>query len=375
MARFGRSRKSGKAERKPDGQVRQSQLIGAYGAGAMVDLVQHAVVVSGLDDWSHAGQPVSVDEPRLKDRLEELYRLNLADEDYFCLAPVGDDDDPSPKLGIRVLEFPAWFVCQGCRRLIHRRGPSEVAEKDGWRFHDCGPSKRGGAKVPMVPVRFVGACPRGHLQDFPWVDFAHFGKDVARCRNPELYLHEGVHGDFSEIIVKCSCGAPPQRLANVHADQVKLGCGGERPWLPPGHAEACDHALSLLVRTASNGYFALVQSALSVPDPATIIRDALSRDTERIKKRADKSEEKVRELLEDDHEQLVAAHGMESCFVQAMQLAQGVPAPRERTRTGEYLQLTRHARPHRPASTSTRPSPSLPAPFPPIRASPATCAR
>lgn len=340
MARFGRSRKSGQTERKPDGQVRQSQLIGAYGAGAMVDLLQQAVIVCGLDDWSHAGEPQSVDEPRLKDRLAELHRLELDDDDYFRLAPAGDDDDPSPRRGIRVLEFPAWFVCQSCRRLIHRRGLREAVQRDGRRYHDCRPKG-----ATMVPVRFVGACNRGHLQDFPWVELAHFGKDVARCRTPELTLTEGVHGDFSEIVVACRCGAK-QRLANVQSDHVKLGCRGERPWLPPGHDQpGCEEPLELLVRTASNGYFALVQSALSVPDPDNVIRDALSKDTERLKKWAERGEDRVREIIEVEHEALVATHGIEACLAQAMLLIRGIAAGRARTRTGEYLQLTRHARP------------------------------
>jgi hypothetical protein len=339
MTRFGRSRKSGKTERKPDGQIRQSQLIGAYGAGAMVDLLQHAVVISGLDDWNHVGERLSIEEPRLKDRIEELYKLKLDDEDYFRLAPAGDDNEPSPRLGVRALEFPAWFVCHSCRRLVHRKGLGEATHKDGRRYHDCDPKG-----VPVVPVRFVGACPSGHLQDFPWIDFAHWGKD--RCKNPELWFREGVHGDFSEIRVSCSCGAI-QRLHNVNAKEFVLECRGERPWLPPGNHESCKNPLRLLVRTASNSYFAMALSALSVPDPDNVIRDALSRDTERIKKRLEKGDERLRTFLEDDHDSLVAQHGMDAVLAQAKLLAQGQATPRLPIRTGEYLQLTRYAEPAR----------------------------
>lgn len=338
MSRFGRSRKSGKTERKPDGQIRQSQLIGAYGAGAMVDLLQHAVIISGLDDWNHVGDRLAVEEPRLKDRLEELYKIKLDDEDYFRLAPAGEDAEPNPRLGVRALEFPAWFVCHRCRRLAHRKGLGEATHKDGRRYHDCEPKG-----APMVPVRFVGSCPRGHLQDFPWIDFAHWGKD--RCKNPELWFYEGAHGDFSEIRVTCSCGVS-QRLANVNAEAFVLTCHGERPWLPRGHAEpSCDNPLRLLVRTASNSYFAMVLSALSVPDPDNVIRDALSRDTERIKKRLEKSEDRLRDFLDDDHDQLVAAHGIDAVLAQAKLLADGQSAPRLPIRTGEYLQLTQYAEP------------------------------
>ncbi len=337
MARFGRSRKSGKTERKPDGQIRQSQLIGAYGAGAMVDLLQHAVIISGLDNWNYAGgERLAIEEPRLKDRIEKLYKLKLDDEDYFRLAPAGEDADPHPRFGIRALEFPAWFVCHACRRLVHRRALGEATKAGGRRYHDCRPKG-----VPMVPVRFVGSCPRGHLQDFPWIDFAHYSVD--RCKNPELKLKEGKHGDFSEIVVECTCGAF-QRLANVNAETFKLKCWGERPWLPPGNDHKdCENPLRLLVRTASNSYFAMVLSALSVPDPDNVIRDALSRDAERIKTRLDDGEAQVRSLLKYDHKALVAEHGMDAVFEQAKQLGKGEVAERDPIRTGEYYQLTKFA--------------------------------
>lgn len=336
MARFGRSRKSGKTERKPDGQIRQSQLIGAYGAGAMVDLLQHAVIISGLDDWSYADDRLPIEEPRLKDRIEQLYELELDDEDYFRLAPAGEDADPHPRLGVRALEFPAWFVCHACRRLVHRRALSEAVKADGRRYHDCRPKG-----VPMVPVRFVGSCPRGHLQDFPWIDYAHWGAE--RCNNPELELREGKHGDFSEIVVACRCGKS-QRLANVNAPDIELKCWGERPWLPTGHEEPkCDDPLRLLVRTASNSYFAMVLSALSVPDPDNVVRDALSRDAERIKTRLEDGLDAVEGLLKYGHKELVAEHGMDAVLAQATLIGEGQTAERLPIRTGEYQQLTKFA--------------------------------
>ena len=151
--------------------------------------------------------------------------------------------------------------------------------------------------------------------------------------------------------MECSCGAR-QRLANVNAEGIKLECWGERPWLPPGNNEqGCENPLRLLVRTASNSYFAMILSALSVPDPDNVIRDSLSKDTERIKKRLDKSADRLRNFLEDDHEELVQTHGMDAVFSQAKLLADGEAAPRLPIRTGEYLQLTEYAEPSKTGET------------------------
>lgn len=344
MARFGRSRKSGKAERKPDGEVRQSQLLGVYGAGAMIDLVQHAVLVQGLDDWSYRGteDELSVEEPRLRDKLIDSFEVPLDPERYFRLAPAGDEEQPSPACGIRVLEFPAHFVCQGCRRLLHRQDLGSAVKADGRRYHERCREGRGNV---VVPVRFVAACRHGHLDEFPWRRFAHFRSDRPSCRG-ELFLDEGKAGDFSEIQVRCSCGAS-ERLRSFQSERVAIQCSAKLPWLPPEveRSASCTEDLRLLVRTASNGYFALTLSALSMDEPEHAIRDALARDAARFAKRFEKGEEAVRDFLEFDHEELVAEYGMELVLGAALALARGEAAKRRDLRSAEYLLLTERAPP------------------------------
>jgi hypothetical protein len=249
---------------KPAGQARLSQVVSTYGPGAMVDLVDHAVLVSGLDAWRHHGAGVIV-ESRLRDRLRSR-GLDLG-QVAFRLPPAGDDDQPDPNCGIPVVEFPRWFVCQQCKALTHRYNLQ--LSKSGRYEHACVGRKSGSC----VPVRFVGVCRNGHLQDFPWVAFAH--GTAPSCAAPALALYEGKTGDFSEIIVHCVCGAR-RRLASALVQQQNPFCGGERPWLGDHARQSCDEHLRLLVRTASNGYFTQVVSALSVPDHAQQLRDAVA---------------------------------------------------------------------------------------------------
>ena len=47
-----------RGEVKPQGQIRQSQIVTTFGPGAMVDLPDYAVIVGGLDNWSgYSGIP------------------------------------------------------------------------------------------------------------------------------------------------------------------------------------------------------------------------------------------------------------------------------------------------------------------------------
>ena len=66
-----------------------------------------------------------------------------------------------------MLEFPAWFVCQNpdCRTLVRADG----LDRKGLRYlHSC--TAKG---ADCVPVRWVAMCKRGHLEDLPWIAFAH----------------------------------------------------------------------------------------------------------------------------------------------------------------------------------------------------------
>jgi hypothetical protein len=262
MRRFNKTGAKFKAKR-PEGQIRQSQMVTTFGPGSMVDLVDRAVVIGGLEHWSHSASGfVALDDSRLRrsliPRLKALDpNLDLAEEGYFRMAPSCDDDEASPKVGVRALEFPRWFVCQGCRRLAR---VAEGFKEKGKRYvHECLRNRQSHA----VPVRFVAACRHGHLSDFPWVAFAH---NKATCDQPELYLIEGATGDVARIIVRCKSCDSERPLSQ--AEVLPFPCSGERPWLGGRSAseESCDQNLKLLVRTASDAYFAQVVSALRLPE-------------------------------------------------------------------------------------------------------------
>jgi hypothetical protein len=262
--RPGRAAAKSDGPARADGQIRQSQMITTYGPGALVDLVDRAVVIGGLEHWGFGPEGYEpLDDPRLRraliPRLKKLDEgLDLAATDYFRKAPASDARDPSPRVGVRALEFPRWFVCQGCRRLARANDAFEP-HKNRYR-HQCEKNRYS----HVVPVRFVAACNHGHLSDFPWIAFAH--KDEV-CDRPELYLREGATGDVARIVVHCrNCDSSrPLSQASV----LPFICSGDRPWLGGRAAseQGCQEQLKLLVRTASDAYFAQVESALRLPEP------------------------------------------------------------------------------------------------------------
>jgi hypothetical protein len=262
---------------KPAGQIRQSQIVTTFGPGAMVDLPDHAVIIGGLDHWNGYKQR-AVEEDRLAAKVKTL--LGWPSVEFF--APPADVDDPNAEItGITAWLFPEWFIAHyevkdeatgiRSRPLVHRN----ALQKGMWQDPD-----RKSRKV--VPVRFVQACVRGHVSDINWRVFVHGTGDQC-SRN--LWMDErGTSGDLTDITIRCECQkSAALSKATKRQDQPLGFCEGLRPWLGQYSREKCGGAGGtrsdnrLLVRSASNAYFAQTLSVISIPEREGPVREAVDR--------------------------------------------------------------------------------------------------
>jgi hypothetical protein len=254
-------------------KIRQGQIISTYGPGALVDLPDTAVLVAGLDHWM--GDAQLVPEPRLLANLRR--RLNLPALELRA-PPVPERDD-QVGIGVVAWQFPEWFVAQyeerskefgRSRPLLHRK-----ALVKGRYLGEDPTGKRKRKDWPVVPVRFVQACPNGHVSDINWSQLVH-GVGVS-CGGQLWFDESGTTGDLTELYVRCDgCGLKPIsfiRLQATSEERALLGeCRGERPWLGPAAREVCQgkegkpHPNKLLIRHASNAYFPIIERAISIPD-------------------------------------------------------------------------------------------------------------
>lgn len=315
---------------RPEGQIRRSQVVTTFGPGAMVDLIDNAVLVGGLDFWDydHKKGVNFLGEPRLRDRIVQR-GLRLGVENAFREPPMGDDSQPSRSIGVQVLEFPQWFVCQNqeCRALVRQ---NNLELKSGRYIHHCG----GREKSECVPVRFVAACKKGHIEDFPWISFAHgYGKP---CCAPSLQLLEGSTGDFSEVMVTCSCGQG-ERMSAALASAVNPRCGGHRPWLGSEAREECDERLRLLVRTASNSYFSQVVSALSIPEKGRELENAVKSVWDVLQAASPETLVAFRGIPKVTT--AIQGYGDEQVLQAVAAVKSGAPVDQGPLRTAEYVQL------------------------------------
>jgi Domain of unknown function (DUF1998) len=234
------------------GELRPSQAVTQSGPGSLVDLPTLSMVMAGIDDWN-ASTARRVDEPRLARRLRV---------DTFREPPFFRWADGSGGLPARI--FPRFLTCPRCNRLAPHdrfefdpRGPRHLCKAT-----DC----RGGGNSVAYPSRYMVACPRGHLSDFPWHAYVH--PPGVACSEDLRLEDTGRTGAITDIWVKCEKHGASKNLGQAFgvAGRKRLPrCSAERPWFDDDDPDGCSEESRVLLRGASNAYFPIVESAISIP--------------------------------------------------------------------------------------------------------------
>ena len=264
------------------GGVRPSQVMYTYGVGALVDLPNMAVIVAGLDEWQTDSAEVIVE-----DRLLASLQAELGVQLTSMLSPPWLEEtsgifDDWTRVGIPVLPFPRWLRCPRCGLLSANVGDdgraifnlvTDVARPDRARFIHTGCTRASGPTA--VPARFVVACTDGHIDEFPWVQFTHLGRGGECTGTPSLEIQDRGRGNRStEVLVRCrTCYASNWvTQAFNNRDTTMPVCRGREAHLRRFAPQGCRLQVKPLLLGASNAWFALTSSALSIPrwtDPVT----------------------------------------------------------------------------------------------------------
>lgn len=220
------------------GAIRRSQLVTTFGVGAVIPVGEEAFMVADLSRWSL--READLHEPRLARELRV---------DGFVQPPASEDRPDVP-----VVRFPSWQSCPSCRRLASHR---DFTHHD---FADCPDCSQ-----PLIPSRFVVACEKGHIDDFPYLRWVHRGTVPEGTHELQLDSR-GTTASLAGVLVRCSCGA--ERTMEDAFDRYALRdvtrCTGRRPWLG-GPLQDCDQIPRTLQRGASSVWFGHTRSALSIP--------------------------------------------------------------------------------------------------------------
>ena len=252
------------------GELRSSTVISTFGPGAIVDFradtASVSAVVAGLESWDRNFRPpgLSNEQRTYEPRLQRELGVG-----GFRTPPVADEgsgnEEGSYVPALVARRFPEWLQCPRCDRI----GPADRwAREAGHAYRYCGSctqSSFGHQTVYAIPVRFLMACPKGHLEDFPWHYWVGHKGDCPKRHKAELYLHS-LRPGLSGLVLTCSSCKASRSMDGIFSAMTwsGFGCQGLRPWLGTNESP-CDMQPRVLQRGASNVYFPVIVSALSIP--------------------------------------------------------------------------------------------------------------
>ena len=255
-----------------DRPIRRGQLISPFGVGAMVSFPRNeALMTAGLDAWTaHAKKQCPADWLIREERLEA--RLGVS---HLRLPPDHQDSGVGVQFAnqdVPFVRFPRWHYCHHCGGMeeLSLFANRQRCKALPWSNRNCVQRTR----TPwLMPVRFVTACPRGHIQDFPFMAWVHRGQPGEAACQLRLLAGRSSAG-LTGIKILCTCGQSrslggifdfnDQKGGALH--RIGCDCQGFRPWLgewenPPG----CGEFLKVVQRGASNVYFPHVVSSIYLP--------------------------------------------------------------------------------------------------------------
>lgn len=272
------------------GELRRSSVVMTFAPGAVVDFRAEkaaiSAVVAGLEEWDRSftppglANPQVVFEPRLQRKLKVV---------GFRLPPVLwelGNSDSEDRRSLVAARFPTWMQCPQCDTLAQ-----DWSSDPGHAYRYCASCTErapGRQRVMVIPVRFVVACSAGHLDEFPWHRWVQHKSDCRRREQPNAKLKlESRRAGLGGLILSCPVCQEERSMEGIFKSQtlrsLGMSCKAQRPWLsvqtdPKGCVAASGELpreLRVVQRGASNLYFPITESALSIPPWADELQQTL----------------------------------------------------------------------------------------------------
>ena len=226
------------------GEIRPNQLITTFGPGAIIDAVKDSVTVLDTNYWTEKGKKI------IDGRLASYLGVS-----YFYMPQTSKNGD------LPVVSFPYYHVCSNpkCGCLFDIRD-----NFDAERYKIYGPTCPECHKM-AYPSRFIVMCEKGHMDDFPWDWWTH--KGTAKGHKKFRMYSTGNTSTLADMWVEClECGEKRSMSGATQEEAFyDKKCSGKHPFRPNLKGEKCTAHVIPSQRGASNVYFPVIRSAISIP--------------------------------------------------------------------------------------------------------------
>lgn len=258
--------------------IRRSQFVLTYGPGAIIESRNGPRIIpsigKGLIRFSLDNLiDYRISDNRLKTILKNL-RNSSRPSEVFSLPSNASLRRPDTSGVYSTYLFPRWKICYG-----RKKGHNPVLYGES-KCPKCGRTDDSSA------VRFVAACPNGHLDEVQWSSAVHWGKK-KKC-SPRYFYWKSRGSSLSDIVIECpECGANTNMKEIYRLD---FSCTGRfpekeqpiknygRPYVTEtDRPKNCNRTMKVLQRQSSSLRFPTTITLLTIPEYDNQISNVLQR--------------------------------------------------------------------------------------------------
>jgi len=201
-------------------------------------------IIPEFDKWSRQFS----DESFLRRfEIRDPVMSSLLDRGLIFSVPTNADlGVPDEKPIFRTVPFPSWGLCHAHQPQILARISTR-----------CPVCRRNLEQLDCV--RFIRACPNGHLDDVDWAGIIHAGANKA-CRET-VFEWRATGSDLGSTMITCVRCKAQSSLSDIY--NATWSCSGFFP--ENGLRDVCKERASVLLRNSSNLRVARPISTLTIP--------------------------------------------------------------------------------------------------------------
>lgn len=265
--------------------IRRDSLIVPWGIGSIVPFPdEETLMVASIDFWFTAEHSEHIEKFEVEDkRLSK--RLGGK---RFVLPPdfrTYEQDKILANMKIPAVRFPLWHYCPVCGNMEKlgvaggkQRCPGDNRKKLKQGTY-CSRAESDYKRPFLIPDRFIAVCEKGHIEDFPIMEWVHRKNKMTPTADCKLVRSTGGStSSLAGIRYTCTtCGISANMKGAFNKTSLKsinYTCTGNQPWLgkfskiwkADSEEELdCGLPLRVLQRGATNVWFANIVSSVYIP--------------------------------------------------------------------------------------------------------------
>ena len=249
--------------------LRRSQFITTYGPGAILEGQGGPKIIPSLDQSGIFTQNRQINDFEITD--QRLSQALLQGAGVVRLPSNAETGETDQRWLYNTKRFPTWSLClkHGRRGIIYQKRPNnniacplcgaQSSESEAW------------AQANRQAIRFIRACPDGHLDDVDWVGIIRHSR--TNCR-PSHLSWIGGGGALRNIEIQCPECSESINLGRAYS--TAWPCSGRFPEREQPSGEnsgairpGCSKEARIMQRGAANLRISEIQSSLTIPPRST----------------------------------------------------------------------------------------------------------